>query len=302
MNRLSLGIDGGGSRCRAALLDDGARVVARAEAGPVNPRDVGFPRAAALVHELRERVCSAAGVPIHEIHFCGLGIAGVGGEGDRAAFVEALRKLPHALADSMNIVSDLEAARHGAFDGGPGILLVAGTGSAAFGLSKDGSQQRAGGLGPRFDDPGSAAWIAAEGLGCVLRGLDGRGLIPAFASEMTEALGGGEARDLAKAADRLTRHELAALAPLVTAAAPGGCSCARSILTRGAAELCAMAAAVAKKLEWTAPPISLHGGVMDNAEGYRDLVVRALEKRLPDGHVIRPLRSAAEGAALISRP
>ncbi|WJH35503.1 hypothetical protein N6H14_05655 [Paenibacillus sp. CC-CFT747] len=79
-------------------------------------------------------------------------------------------------------MEDTEAALEGAFAGGPGILVIAGTGSAAAARTEEGRLLSCGGWGPWFGDEGSGYWLGCEALRAAARAADGRGSEPGWRS------------------------------------------------------------------------------------------------------------------------
>lgn len=155
-----LGVDAGGSATRAVLMEDG-RVLSRFDEPPLNVllQADAFERLAALI------TVSGAGV-------AGLGLAGLRGP-EHAADMAA--RLTAATGVDVVVVDDTEAALVGAFGAGPGVIVIAGTGSNARGQSGDGKTARAGGYGFLVGDEGSAYWYASKALRAALRSHDGSG-------------------------------------------------------------------------------------------------------------------------------
>ena len=162
----------------------------------------------------------------------------------------------------MRAISDAEAAYHGALgDGGPGVLLLAGTGSMALGRDDHKRWARAGGLGPLLGDEGSAFWIGREWLRTSTRAEDFRAM-----------------RQILRSADPVAR--VAALAPSVLrrarATAP---SRARAIVTRGQEALADLLVRTAHRLHLRPPVrVSWSGSLLDVAD-YRAGIWRAARRR-----------------------
>jgi N-acetylglucosamine kinase-like BadF-type ATPase len=155
-----LGVDAGGTGTRAVLMRDGA-LVARFDDGPLNLllHDDAFERLVLLV---KESGATAAG----------LGLAGLRGAAEGRALQD---KLSAATGVDIAVADDTEVALLGAFDGGPGIVVIAGTGSNAFGRDASGRAARVGGHGFLLGDEGSAYSIANRALRAALRSHDGTG-------------------------------------------------------------------------------------------------------------------------------
>lgn len=187
-----IGVDAGGTRTRLVLTSHDLALIGRGEGGPGNLRDVGPDGLAKALREARD----SAGIsgPADALV---LGVAGAATEEDRALAAEVAGALDLAPRARVQALSDLHIAQAGAFEGGPGVVVVAGTGSAVYGRDADGNSGRRGGLGGTLNDAGSAADLArralAEGL------LDGgaAGLSRrALAARAIEVLADPRARDL----------------------------------------------------------------------------------------------------------
>jgi glucosamine kinase len=197
-----LGVDAGGTDCRAVLVRDG-EIVARRRLGPLNVllHSDALDRLAALILETGAVAA-------------GLGLAGVrsAAEADRiAAELRARTGVPVTVGD------DTEAALAGAFRGGPGIVVVAGTGSGALGRNAEDRTARVGGHGFLLGDEGGGYWIGREAVRAALRAADGTGPPTALAAVVREAFG-----DLAGAVQQVharptDRRLLGRLVPAVTA-------------------------------------------------------------------------------------
>lgn len=297
---LVLGADGGGSRTRLALARlDGERI-ATGTAGPANPHDVGWEGARAALAAARERAFADLGRPAAPVAAAAVGLAGVGSAPERERALALLDELALAPRASLRVLPDLEIAWMGAFAGAPGIVLVAGTGSVAYGRDANGSEARAGGWGPRLDDAGSATWIAREALAAAARAADGRGAATRLSDALCEAIGCADFLALrARLAEReLARDELASLALHVLGAARDQDEVARDILERAAAELASLATAVARALGRERPAVAVTGGLVAHDSPLREALRRELRRSLPL-HEERAPRLPPLGGALL---
>lgn len=239
-----VGVDAGGTGSRAVVVRDG-RVVRRRELGPLNVllHADATDRLAALITE--------AGATA-----AGLGLAGVrsAAQGDLIAAGIAGRTGARVV-----VGDDADAALAGAFRGGPGIVVIAGTGSNAAGRAADGRSARVGGHGFLLGDEGGGYWIGREAVRAALRGADGLGPPTGLGAVVEAAYGGlGAAERLVHEAptDRAT---LAGLLPAVTATAAAGDPEATRILTEAAGHLGDLALALRARLGDL--PVALAGGV-----------------------------------------
>lgn len=179
-----LGLDGGGTKTIAVVARQDASIAQVVRGGGINPfdGDAWIGRFSELLGRIRKPVAAAA-----------LGLPGYGEDVRLTAMQDAqVMDLPHGLATTVN---DVELACFGAFAGGAGILLLAGTGSMAWRRGVDGQSARVGGWGSLFGDEGSAYWIGRQALALLSRGLDRRANVPA--RDMMALLGllGGRAGD-----------------------------------------------------------------------------------------------------------
>lgn len=199
----TLGVDCGGSGTRAVLLVDG-KEACRTAHGPMN---------ALLQGDLVE--CLATIVAMSPAELVGVGLPGVRTAGIATELGEALARRTGV---PVHVFSDAESAQRGAFLGGPGIVVLAGTGSAAFGDDGGGRRVHAGGHGFLLGDDGGAYWIGRAALRLVLAAADGTGPPSSLAPEIEEATGRSP-ESLAALAHRRPgeRALLAALAPVVAA-------------------------------------------------------------------------------------
>ncbi len=203
---LYLGIDGGGSGCRAALADADGRVLARAEAGPANIASDPAGAAASILAAAGQAL-AAAGAEAGAVA-AGLGLAGANVAGAAARLAAAL---PFARA---RIVTDAVTAAMGALGPGDGIVAAIGTGSV-HARQRGGAIRQIGGRGLALGDEGSGAWIGRGILARALRAADGLApMTPLLAALIAEA--GGEEEVVAFSL-RARPADYAALAPRVLA-------------------------------------------------------------------------------------
>jgi len=244
---LLLGVDGGGTKTRAVVSDGDGRTLGEGAAGPSNPLRVGVAEAAVAVREAAERACAAAGVRRVELAAAEVGLAGVKRADLRARMKDALSGLgPPAL----EVVTDADIALYGATGGGPGLVVIAGTGSICCGASARGRRACSGGWGPVAGDEGSGSWIARRGLQAVARATDGRGgrtpLVDAACDYFKVT--GPEDLSLAIYAPNMTNQRIAGFARHVIEAAKRRDSVSRAILREAGHELGLAACSVIRKL------------------------------------------------------
>ncbi len=247
-----LGLDSGGTKTLAALADRDGRVLRLWRGGSLDPVSVpDWPeRLEALVTGLAPEA-SVLGLPYH---------------GEIADLSQRQQDTARALLPGRVLVdNDVRIAFDGAFAGGPGALILAGTGSMAW-ASLGGPQHRSGGWGDLFGDEGSAYWIGREALAALSRELDGRLPPSRFSAGLLRALGVGPEAvlDWCQAQDH-QRSAIAGLARVVATLAEAGDPVAITILTRAAEALAETLQAAWRNAAGPRPLRWSHaGGVMTN--------------------------------------
>ena len=247
--RLIIGIDAGGTKTVALLARaDGQMILGQGVGGPGNIRAVGAERVTAALTTAVAAAFAAAGLSPTTIAAAAIGAAGAARPDDRAAVETCLRVA--LAADRYAVTNDAAIALRAAIPTGPAILLIAGTGSIGYGRTAEGREVRAGGWGYLLDDAGSAYAIGLAGLGAVLRAHDGRDPQTTLSATLLVAWGLAEPEGIIGRVYQLPppRDEIAALAPLVVAAARAGDAVAGSIVANAGDALGALAVATIGKL------------------------------------------------------
>ena len=289
------GLDGGGTRSTLVVAaPDGQRWRCEGPAGLVDPR---APEAAA--HQLATWIRTALadlGAPIPLAALCA-GLAGVGHEAERRRVEVALAAA--GVAERVEVVTDGWIALEGALGPEPGVLLVAGTGSVAYGRDARGRVAHCGGWGLTVGDEGSAYWVAREGWRAALRAHDGRGPATVLGEALRAAV---ELPDLAAAPSwigRASKREVAALAPVVVRVAAAGDAVADAVLTAAAAELALHAQALGQRLDWDREPVpvAVVGGFGTQPE-VRHRLSACLSRLGPPAFALVEPRADAASAAL----
>jgi len=167
-----VGVDGGGTKTEAVIMDANLRVIGEGRSGPSNPLRVGITGAAAAVREAIDSACAVAKLRRGDLVAAEIGLAGA----RRKELRERMRETLSSLAiGEVQVVTDAEIAMYGATDGAPGVVVIAGTGSICCGINGRGKSFCAGGWGPIAGDEGAGAWLARRALRAVAHASDGRG-------------------------------------------------------------------------------------------------------------------------------
>lgn len=253
-----MGIDGGGTKTRC-LVGDETSVLGSGSGSGCNILRVGEACAidslSAAVHE----ACVKAGVSPQQITRTCAGIAGAADDGV-ASLVQRL--LIGLVGGAIEVIGDMEIALENAFGGGSGVIVIAGTGSIAFGRNDCGEMARAGGWGPLVSDEGSGHWIGVQAIGAALREHD-REKKSQLLNNLMAALEVRSVHDLAVKANSDPVPEFARLFPVVVKAEEAGDAIALEVLERAGCELAATAEILIERLFLDSEHVSVatHGGV-----------------------------------------
>lgn len=263
---LHAGIDGGGTGSRLVLVDDAGAEVAREVGAAALARPGVEPGALSAIRDLLSRGLEAAGRPPEAgVDRLVAGLAGVGRreQGDRVR-----RLLEDAgVAREVQVRTDVEVAFHDSFRAGPGILLVAGTGSVAMARLPGGRIVRVGGWGALLGDDGSGWMLGLRGLRMVLRSLDGMAPLTELARILPDAFGHSDPHDLVDALWRAPKSSVAALAPRVVDAANRGDEVASALVDEAVEGLAEHLRVLVEAWQGSGPgagvpPVALLGGLV----------------------------------------
>jgi len=291
-----LGFDGGGTKTECVLADAEGHILARATAGPSNPLRTGYTRAWFALSDAADVVLSHQ--KIRAGHIAGV-YAGLGGAGREGVVRRATTFFEQAYPNAkVHVTTDLEIALEAAFGTGAGMILLAGTGSAAFGRDANGRTARAGGRGPWFSDEGSAFYIGRRAFEAVVRAEEKRGPDTALRKRL---FAWHQARDWDSLLDQVAKNAddvFPKTFPLVAELADKGDEVAREILSGAAVLLVELAVSVATQLGWHERdiPIAKVGGVYGRSKHFDAKIQAELSTKLPQSRNIAVKISPAEAA------
>jgi N-acetylglucosamine kinase-like BadF-type ATPase len=293
-----LGIDGGGSKTTCAVGDE-TSVLATALSGPSNITRVGEVRARESLHDAIRQACAAAKIDPRQVHRACIGVAGAG----RQEIASAVHKIiAEVIAGEIEVVGDMQIALQAALGAGPGVIVIAGTGSIAYGRDAQGKTARAGGWGFAISDEGSAHWIGRTAVAALLRAADEAADDRAAQTsglfrEMKSIWKVESFEQLARMAN--TNPDFASLLPAVVAAADAGDELAEQVLREAGRELGQLVGIVVRRLfmgDNAVIPLAMAGGVFRYAAIVREAfcaAVHTLDPRLElKGQVVDPVAGA----------
>lgn len=293
-----IGVDGGGTKTLALLADLDGHVIAKGVSGPSNYHAVGFDAACgALENAINEARKNYPG----DIRALCLGLAGAGRQEDIERFqFWAVERFP---GTAVKIVNDAEILLAASSSTGPALAMVCGTGSIVYGRTVRGELIRAGGWGYLFGDEGSGYAIGAAALRAVMQAYDGRGPSTLLTELVLEHRGLSEPPELVRNIYGAESPwlEVASLAELVEQAADGNDAVAIVILEESARQLAKSLSSVYPKLDSSAIPLILSGGVILHGEKFKQDLHRACENMGLVFTAVHYVLEPAEGAVKLAR-
>jgi len=277
---LVLGVDGGGTRTRASIMD-GERVLAHAENGSIKRLRVGAEAAEQNLRALLKDVFAQAGATA--VRAASVGIASCSLPGT-VEWVTAVLQDFHA--ERTEVVGDEVIALDAAFQGGPGILQIAGTGSNTIGRAPDGSRECAGGYSSRLGDEGSGYWIGVNSVRRALHAYD-REEPTEVLKKVGEIWGTATLEDLVQMGDSTPGPDFAALAPAINELAEAGDPVAAGVLRQAAADLVEFVLLVRAKLRRKhhiagEVPVAWTGGIVEKMALVREPFFAGLRAAAPE--------------------
>ena len=301
---LYLGFDGGGTKTECVAVDASGREIARGLAGPSNPLRVSFESATAALIASAAEALDRAHLPKEQVRAVCAGLAGAGRPNVARTMASSLSEaFPNCLVD---VTTDLEIALEAAAENGPGVVLIAGTGSCAYGRNAAGRIARAGGYGPWIGDEGSAYDMGRRAVAAVARTRDLAAPATRLEEMVPTALEGLNWDELTERIARNPDAVFPRLFPVVVEAAQAGDSAAREILFTSAMGLASMAMTVVRRLHLKDEEFVLakSGGVFGRSRLFDAMLDSALSGGLPHAKIgllgVSPAVGAARRAARLA--
>jgi N-acetylglucosamine kinase-like BadF-type ATPase len=274
-----LGIDAGGTQTTCAI-GNGQIALGRSHGAACKFSKVGEKQAREVLQSLIKECCRAAGIKAEEISHTCMGLAGISGQ----KVTESMRTLlSDIVPGDIKVTGDMTIALEAAFGDSPGVIVIAGTGSIAFGRNQRGDTARAGGWGPIISDEGSGEWIGRQAIAQAMRSHD-EGASTRLISEVLEIWRVATRDEIATRANASPPPDFAQLFPAVLKSAAAHDSLSKEILTSAGMELARLARIVLRKL-WLGPAevnVRVSGGVISNSQLVRDAFQNTLHSERPD--------------------
>ena len=225
-----LGLDGGGTKTRAVIAH-GDEVLARIEGGSIKRLRVGTEAAEANLRKLLEEVFAAAGITTVDAASAGIASASLPG------VCEWITDVLHDFGiKNCEVVGDEVIALEAAFQGGPGILQIAGTGTNCIGRTASGERESVGGYSSTLGDEGSGYWIGLHGVRQALHAYD-RGEPTMILDRVGAVWGTTTLAELVHVGNEVPGPDFSALAPIISQSAEEGDPAATRVLLQAAEDL-----------------------------------------------------------------
>ncbi|MGA2535108.1 MAG: BadF/BadG/BcrA/BcrD ATPase family protein [Terracidiphilus sp.] len=277
--KMVLGIDGGGTRTRASIVN-GNQVLAHGENGSIKRLRVGAEAAEANLRALLKDIYGQAGISTVAAASCGVASCSLPGT---VEWITAV--LEDFGAARCEVVGDEVIALDAAFQGGPGILQIAGTGSNTIGRAPDGSRECAGGYSSRLGDEGSGYWIGLHSVRRALNAYD-REEPTQILDKVGQIWGTATLEDLVSLGDSTPGPDFAALAPAMNELAEAGDAVALGVLKKAAEDLVEFVLLVRSKLRRKhriagEVPVAWTGGVVEKMPIVREAFFAGLKAAAP---------------------
>jgi len=280
---LFLGVDGGGTRCRARLADSGGAVIGEGLAGPANIR-VSLEEGLASVMDAAGQCLRRAGASWGAPVVACLALAGASEPVEAAAALAACKDRFRRVV----MTTDAHAACVGAHRGADGGIIIVGTGSIGWAV-REGKNHRVGGWGFPVSDEGGGAWLGCEAVRRALWAHDGRAAWTPLLRQVSEEVG-PDPHAIVRWMGTARPRDFARMAPLVLDHAAARDTAALQIMRLAAGHIDAIAAQLARH---GTTRIALMGGI---AAGIEPWLAPTTHARL-----VPPAGDALDGALRIAR-
>lgn len=241
--RYFVALDGGGTKTECWVADE-SRVLGQSSGPTVKIMNVGKDAATAGLRTIVREALGGAGITGDSIVCTCFGLAGSSSAEVRGWAEATLREL---VSGEIVVRGDEQIALDAAFRGGPGVLVIAGTGSHVTGRCADGTTVGAGGWGPVLGDEGSGNWIGLEAIRACLRARD-RGVETCLLREIQQAWGLEDLGALVARANQRGRPDFGALTTIVADCAESGDALAQGVLAHAGEELAQQVSLVISKM------------------------------------------------------
>ena len=297
-----LGIDGGGTKTKYLLVNENLKKVAESEGSTIHIHQVGIEGIKTQITENIAKICNEANITVKDINYI---FAGVPGYGES---IDDMNKIDNAFKDIMQVPYSIDNDAVNGWAGGtackPGVNVVAGTGSIAYGRNSEGKLARCGGFGPGIGDDGSAYWIALKTINEYTKQKDGRKektvLVDILEREYKITYK-YEIVEIVFNRLKFNRTDLAKFSTICFLAAEAGCPACREIFRQSAEAIFEHIKAIAKDLNFDGEfVVSYTGGVFKSGKYVLEPLKEMIEKSGLKCYLQEPALDPWNGSALLA--
>jgi N-acetylglucosamine kinase-like BadF-type ATPase len=294
-----IGIDGGGTKTRAVAVTADGQLIADHIGDGSNVNRHGWERGLGVLADLFAQIRAA--LPAHaHVASVNLGLAGVDREPQKKRMLDWVQE--QWPTSHVRVENDARIALASGGGVQEGIVLIAGTGSIAFGINQAGEHARVGGWGYLIGDEGSGYDIGRQAIAAVMRSFDGREQATVLVEKLLTTYGLDEPTALIPLVydESFSRERMAGVARLVLEAAGEGDAVSLHLLERAADELCLLVEVLKTKVAFSQAQVTavLTGGLLHRGS----LLVDLISKRLaPAVHVMVSERPPVVGAVRLAQ-
>lgn len=297
-----IGIDGGGSKTAIILADMKGNILNRIKAGPFEY--LGYESVKSKINEflipLLSRILSDADMSITDCEAIYMGVTAVETVEDCKNIEKAIRAA--GINVRVRVENDAIIAFNAATNGEPGVMIIAGTGSVAYGEDGKGNSIRVGGLGPIIGDEGSGYDIGRRGIVAAIKSEDGRDDKTILEDLIKQELKLKKVRDIQFFIykEGRTREAVASIAPIVKKAADIGDQIALNILKNVGIELGKLAVSAMKMLHIKNGIVVGVGSILKNDNQVYNSFEAWVLNGVPEAKIIVSEREPVEGAIILA--
>ena len=293
-----IGIDGGGTNSRLLAVDVHGNVIGHVRGRSTNLESNST---STVMNNLSALIQS-----FHDQHFTkyddclGLcfGTAGVDTKASLLTIEDLLRQIPFTCPTK--VVNDAHIALYANTLGGPGLMLIAGTGSIGYGINRSGRQKRVGGFGYIVGDEGSAYWVVRQAISAALHAYDGSGPDTILVNALTRALGFNEFEEIIDFVYRKNKSDLAKLSHVVASAQEDGDAIACAIFDEALSYFKKTVEVLVADLGSDPMPLYKGGGFLMNNRFLNESFDRIVAEEFPQLCVDELKRPAEWGAVILA--
>jgi N-acetylglucosamine kinase-like BadF-type ATPase len=297
-----IGIDGGGTKTKASLINENLGVISEGIGGPSNFLVFDINEVANSLVQLVLDVCEKGNIEIEKVKSILLGTAGAGRKDDAERLENVVRKIAAEKNVKINIFkveSDARIALEGAFSGKPGSILIAGTGSIMFGKDSKENVHRVGGFGRILGDEGSGFKIGLAGLSAIAKAFDKRNSGTLLTELIKNEFNINDSVQLINEVYK-NNFDIPKIAPLVIKAAEENDKICKEIIDSQIDELVEHIIAMKPKINEETLSVSLIGGTI-TTDNYFATLFQSIAKKIPNVKIVKAELSPDVGAALMAK-